>query len=68
MTSADEPTDDPFKWLPKKEADILSAVLTILEETISDKELREDLTGMILGTVDDWGRKKLLDSPEDKPQ
>lgn len=65
---SDEPTDDPFKWLPKKEADILSAVLTILEETISDKELRDELSGMILLTVDDWGKKKLLDASEDKPQ
>lgn len=65
---SDEPTDDPLSWLPKKEAEIVSAVITILDETISDKGLREDLAGMIFTVIDDWGKKRLLNAPEDKPQ
>lgn len=59
---------DPLDALPEKEHRVMDAILDIIESTISDKELREDLCGMIFVTIEEWGKKKLAQTPTDNPQ
>ena len=49
---------DPLEWLPEKERPIMDALLVLIENTISDKELRESLIGAILCEIDEWGKNK----------
>lgn len=46
----------PLDWLTEQEREVMFAILTIIEQTILDKDLAKDLTGMLLVTIDEWGK------------
>ena len=47
---------NPLDYLPAKEAEAMSDVLTLIDSIISDKELADDVTGMVLVTIEEWGK------------
>lgn len=49
---------DPLEYLPDREAEVMGGVLSIIEGTIADEDLRTTLVGTILVEIQEWGRKK----------
>lgn len=64
-----QPMDtDPLALLSEKESKVMDAVLQIIEANIDDKELRDDIIGMVLVTIEEWGKKRLEKAPTSNPQ
>jgi len=59
---------DPLDWLPEKEREVMNGILAIIEATITDKDLKEQLVGGILVTIDEWGQERLKDLGTENPQ
>ena len=56
----DQPDDqgpDLLSLLPDNEAQVLDGVLRIINATIADQDLRENLIGAILDEVEDWAER-----------
>lgn len=62
FTSKQEPDmpkgKDPLDYLSPKESAVMDLVLVAIEAVIRDKRLKEDLCGMILITIEEWGKAK----------
>jgi len=52
----EENEDDPLDSLPESEAQVMKAVLMLIDASISDEDLREHLIGGILVEIEDWAR------------
>ena len=47
---------NPLDYLPAKEAEAMAAILTLIDSVISDEALADDLCGMVLVTIEEWGK------------
>lgn len=59
---------EPFAGLSERESEVMHAIVAIIDNTILDKELRDDLIGCLFFTVEEWWKEKLKKAPTDNPQ
>jgi hypothetical protein len=48
--------NDPLEWLPEKQ----QHVIAILEETLTDEDLKVSVIGGMLAEIDEWGKIRTL--------
>ena len=49
-----------MRWLPEKQQHVVAAVIAVLEETLTDEDLKANVIGGMLAEIDEWGKTRAL--------